>query len=497
MPHPAANLDPASLACCRALASRLFPWDTNRALELALLKTFCLPSISRLLHRTGEFGQRPRKRYDDTGLMVAELLRLGPDSPGGRAVIQRLNRIHGSYAISQADYAYVLSGFVAEPIRWMERYGWRPLSPGEQQALFRFWEHVGGLMGIEERPRSLPDLMQLNERVETELFRNAASNQRVAEATLAMLLEPWPAPLRPALATGMRGLLEPAVLTSLNWRAAPTWLSAVLRTALRWRGRLLSLRYRYSAPRQQGFYSERPTPSYGASFRLEQLGPPAMLERLNQPRWDGPQRRIGLTGGIATGKSSVGRWLEQQGIPVLDADTYAREALAPGSPGAGAVLARYGERVRPEAGASDGLDRAALGQIVFGDAAERQWLEALVHPLVRQRFAAELERLAAEPMVVLMIPLLFEAGLEELCSTVWLVDCDEHQQLERLMARDQLSAADARARISAQWPLQRKRELADRVIDNRGGPHQLGAQVRDALALLAGCPEGLNPSVSD
>ena len=65
------------------------------------------------------------------------------------------------------------------------------------------------------------------------------------------------------------------------------------------------------------------------------------------------------------------------------------------------------------------------------------------------------------------------------------------------MARDQLSAADARARISAQWPLQRKRELADRVIDNRGGPHQLGAQVRDALALLAGCPEGLNPSVSD
>ena len=80
-------LDDASLACCRDLAGRLFPWDINRALELALLKTFCLPSISALLSRTGEFEQRPRKRYDDTGLMVAELLRLGPDSPGGRAVI--------------------------------------------------------------------------------------------------------------------------------------------------------------------------------------------------------------------------------------------------------------------------------------------------------------------------------------------------------------------------------------------------------------------------
>ena len=159
-------LDAASLACCRDLAGRLFPWDINRALELALLKTFCLPSISALLSRTGEFEQRPRKRYDDTGLMVAELLRLGPDSPGGRAVIQRLNRIHGAYSISPDDHAYVLSGFVAEPIRWLERYGWRPLSEPERQALFRFWHHVGGLMGIEARPASLAELLALNEQVE-------------------------------------------------------------------------------------------------------------------------------------------------------------------------------------------------------------------------------------------------------------------------------------------------------------------------------------------
>jgi len=190
-------------------------------------------------------------------------------------------------------------------------------------------------------------------------------------------------------------------------------------------------------------------------------------------------RRIGLTGGIASGKSSVGRLLAAQGLPLLDADVYAREALAPGSPGAGAVLQRYGAGIRAPGGE---IDRAALGQIVFGDGAERRWLEQLLHPLVRARFAAELEELAAEPVVVLVVPLLFEAGLETLCSEVWLVDCDETQQLQRLMARDGLGEADARARIAAQWPLARKRQLADVVLNNRGEPAQLAAEVEQALS---------------
>lgn len=187
-----------------------------------------------------------------------------------------------------------------------------------------------------------------------------------------------------------------------------------------------------------------------------------------------PQRRIGLTGGIASGKSTVGRLLAARGLPVLDADGYAREALARGSAGAEAVLARYGT-----------LDRAALGRIVFADAAERQWLEQLVHPIVRARFAAELEGLAAAPVVVLMIPLLFEAGLEGLCSEIWLVDCDEDQQLQRLMARNGFSEADARARLAAQWPLARKRGLADVVIDNSDGPQQLEQAVERALQACA------------
>jgi dephospho-CoA kinase len=198
------------------------------------------------------------------------------------------------------------------------------------------------------------------------------------------------------------------------------------------------------------------------------------------------QRRIGLTGGIASGKSTVGLLLAERGLPVLDADVYAREALAPGSPGAAAVLERFGERVALAGAGEPGeplpaLDRAALGRIVFGDAAELRWLEQLVHPLVRQRFAAELERLRQAPAVVLMIPLLFEAGLDTLCSEIWLVDCDEDQQLQRLMDRDGLGEADARTRLAAQWPLARKRALATVVLDNRGGPVALAPQVEAAL----------------
>lgn len=204
------------------------------------------------------------------------------------------------------------------------------------------------------------------------------------------------------------------------------------------------------------------------------------------------QRRIGLTGGIASGKSSVGRLLaERWGLPVLDADVYAREALAPGTPASAAVLVRHGASVQsPDPTGAASLDRAALGRLVFADPVERRWLEALVHPIVRRRFDAELAGLSAAPVVVLMIPLLFEAGLEGLCSEVWLVDCDEAEQLARLMARDQCNEADARARIAAQWPLARKRPLADWLIDNRGEQAELITQVERALAHATASPGG-------
>lgn len=505
------SADGEAIAICRRLAGYTFPWDITRSLELALLKTFCVPSISGLLARSGEFGQRPRKRYDDTGLMVAELLRHGPASASGEAVIERMNRIHASFAISDHDYLYVLSTFVCEPIRWLARYGWRALHPEEEEALFRFWRLVGERMGIKAIPATLAELTAFNQDVEGRVFADAPTNREVANATRAMLLQEWPVPLQPLLAGVLTSLLNQAEAACLGWSTPPSALQALVLFGLRLRSRLAGTWQRLRPPQTSRFYSERPTPTYGPSFELQQLGPPQRLAQLNRPRWRGQQRRLGLTGGIATGKSAVGRLLEQEhGLPVLDADRYAREALAPGSPGARAVLERYGDRVRsqsqqipgsaaakaPERGLDRGpqgnpadsgppeacIDRAALGRIVFSDPAERQWLEGLVHPLVRQRFEAELERLAVAPTVVLMVPLLFEAGLEQLCTDVWLVDCEEHQQLQRLMARDKLLEEEARARIAAQWPLERKRALVDRCIDNRGDAAALGATVAAALA---------------
>jgi dephospho-CoA kinase len=144
------------------------------------------------------------------------------------------------------------------------------------------------------------------------------------------------------------------------------------------------------------------------------------------------------------------------------------------------VLARYGAAVQTPTDAQE-LDRRALGAIVFNDPEQRRWLEQLIHPLVRQRFDQELQRLDAAPTVVLMVPLLFEGGLEALCSETWLVDCDEDQQLQRLISRDQCTPAQALARIQAQWPLAHKRSLANHVINNRGGPGQLAEQINAAL----------------
>ena len=184
------------------------------------------------------------------------------------------------------------------------------------------------------------------------------------------------------------------------------------------------------------------------------------------------QRRIGLTGGIASGKSSVGCWLSDHGIPVLDADRYARDALAPGSAGCRAVLERYGTAVTSNEAQADKveLNRQALADIVFSDEVERRWLEELVHPLVRQAFDAALHELEPTPTVVLMIPLLYESGLESLCTEVWVVHCSRDQQQQRLIERNGLSAQQADQRIEAQWPLSRKCQLADQVIDNSNAP---------------------------
>ncbi len=191
------------------------------------------------------------------------------------------------------------------------------------------------------------------------------------------------------------------------------------------------------------------------------------------------QRRIGLTGGIATGKTTVAQCLAQAQIPVLDADQYAREAVQPGTAGLARIVDRYGSTMLQADGT---LDRQQLGNRVFQDAHERQWLEQQIHPYVRDRFLTALTTThLATPTLALAIPLLFEAGMTDLVTEIWVVTCTPVQQKIRLMNRNQLSLEQALARIQSQLDLAVKVKQADVVLDNTTTLENLWTQVQAAL----------------
>jgi dephospho-CoA kinase len=197
---------------------------------------------------------------------------------------------------------------------------------------------------------------------------------------------------------------------------------------------------------------------------------------------------IGITGPIGCGKSTVARWLgDRPGVVVIDADHEARLALAPGTPEVEAVYARFGPSLRRSNG---GLDRAALGRIVFADPDALAALESIVHPAVRPRILARIDgagKGAAEAVIIEAIKLV-EGGLADLCDEVWLVTCDPSVQLERLVARGS-DTADAAARISAQGDIDgRLRPRSTRVIDTSGDAAATRTSVERLLddALLAG-----------
>jgi dephospho-CoA kinase len=188
---------------------------------------------------------------------------------------------------------------------------------------------------------------------------------------------------------------------------------------------------------------------------------------------------IGLTGGIASGKSTVVRCLRELGAPVVDADAIVHEVQAPGTPVTAAIAQEFG----PEVLRADGsLDRAALGRIIFTDAARRKALEAIVHPAVLAQMAQEVERYRAEgrPAVVLDVPLLLEGGLQRTVDRVWVVYIDRATQRARLMARDHLTLDEADQRINAQMSLDDKLAYADLIIDNRATLAETRSQVADA-----------------
>ena len=193
--------------------------------------------------------------------------------------------------------------------------------------------------------------------------------------------------------------------------------------------------------------------------------------------------RIGLTGGIATGKSTVSNYLKELAYPLIDADVIARQLVEPGQEGLERLVARFGREILDETGS---LNRQALGQRLFGDAQLRQEVDQLLHPLIYEALEVESQRLAqaGAKLAFFDIPLLYETGYDQKMDQVWVVYLPHDLQVERLMARNSWSRAQAEAAIASQASIEAKRQRADLVIDNQGTLAVTFAQVDQALSRL-------------
>lgn len=199
--------------------------------------------------------------------------------------------------------------------------------------------------------------------------------------------------------------------------------------------------------------------------------------------------RVGLTGGIACGKSTVSGMFKKQGAVIVDADLIAREVVSPGEEAWRGIVERFGQDILLD---NQEINRPKLGAIVFADEQSRLDLNGIVHPAVRQRMneqAAKAEEEGA-PLVILDIPLLFESGLQYLVEKVVVVYCPMELQVERLMKRNQYSREEAMQRIQSQWPIEKKREQADYVIDNSSDLAETEKQVESLVQRLI---NGLRP----
>jgi hypothetical protein len=258
------------LKICHDLAGSTFAWEMNRALELALLRTFCVPRISAILHQSGEFLHHPQKRYDDTGLLISNILKWGYDSPQGKAAIAQMNRIHSRYAIANEDFLYVLSASLCEPIRWNARYGWRPFTETEKQALFYFWRAVGERMEIDHLPSTYSAFEQFKATYEAEQFRYSPDNAAIGKAVITLMQSWFPAAVATWVPSIANVLIDQPMRWALGWPSPQPLVVMGVEQILRlrrWGVRWLA------GQRQPEFFTDRPTRSYPQGYTIEQLGP--------------------------------------------------------------------------------------------------------------------------------------------------------------------------------------------------------------------------------
>lgn len=252
-------------------AAHEFPFDMVRSLEFALFRTFAVPSIASLLDRTGEFAQRAQKRYDDTDLIMSQIYEFGYDSEKGKRAIERMNSLHGRFKIANDDFRYVLSTFIFEPIRWIDRFGWRPMVEQERLGLFYFWREVGKRMNIQDIPESFAEYERFNVEYEQSRFRYSDASRRTAEATRNLFLS-WllPKSLWKFGEPFVYALMDDRLCAAFGFPPPSQLTRNLVEGALRLRARMV----RQLPERGQPFFrSQMKHRSYRNGYRTEELGP--------------------------------------------------------------------------------------------------------------------------------------------------------------------------------------------------------------------------------
>ena len=256
----------------RILVHHEFPWDITQALSFALFRTYAVPSIGRLLFETGEFTRRTQKRYDDTALLLDEVTEHGLSDPAGRAAVRRINQMHGMYDISNEDMRYVLSTFVVMPVRWLEDYGWRPMSLKERTASTEHYKRLGGYLNIKQIPARYEDFERLLEDYETAHFAYDEGARAVADATLDLMTTFPPNHLLPAgvVRRFAYALMDDRLLEAFRYPRPSRAERAAARAGMRARARAL----RFAPPRMEPRRTAD-TPNvrgYPGGYRVADLG---------------------------------------------------------------------------------------------------------------------------------------------------------------------------------------------------------------------------------
>lgn len=266
------RLDPERdfLEIYRRTVTYEFPWDITRALELALYRTYAVPSIGRLLDETAELTERSQKRYDDTALLLDTVVEHGFETDEGRTAVRRINQMHRSYDISNDDMRYVLCTFVVTPKRWLDSFGWRRLCCHELGAFAAYYRTLGARMGIKDLPGTYEEFENTLDAYEREHFGWDEGARRVSDATLALMGSWYPAPLGPVVRGASLALLDDSLLRAFRYRRPGPVARGLTRGTLRLRARAVRL----LPPRRTPHYA-RQNPEikgYPEGYEIAELG---------------------------------------------------------------------------------------------------------------------------------------------------------------------------------------------------------------------------------